>query len=538
MNTTMIARMPGLPLGFSKLGPMEMIVIGIVVLAIGAVIALVIKGLMAKQQGSKAKDEAGIIISRAKEDAERMGKEAALEAKAEFLKRREEFEEQTSQTQRELRDLTKRLGKREDGIERKLDTVAHKERLLEQGQKRLASKEGSLQGREKQVAETLAQQRTQLLKITGLNADQARQMLMGQLEEELTKESAAMIEQKVNEAKEQARGKSREIVINAIQRYAAEHTAEATVSTVDIPSDDMKGRVIGREGRNIRAFEKATGVDVIVDDTPGVVVVSCFDPVRREIARESLERLIHDGRIHPGRIEELVVQVGKEMDEKIQEAGKQAAMEANIQKLHPKEIALLGRLSFRTSFGQNVLRHSMEVAYLTEMMAEELGLDGRLARRCGLLHDIGKAADHETEGTHPEIGLTLAKRYNEPEEVLNAIAGHHGDIAATSFYTSLVAAADAISASRPGARRESLERYIKRLEKLEGLASGFPGIKQAYAIQAGREIRVLADASRLDDSMALKTARAIAEKIEHEMQYPGEIKVTLMREVRCVEYAR
>ncbi len=525
-------------MGFVAPGLMELVLIGIVVLVIGAVVGLVIRSLIGKQRQFRAKENAGAITARAREDAERLKKEAQLEAKAEFLKRREEFEEQTSQTQRELRDLTKRLSKREDNLERKMDTLAHKERLLEQGQKRLASKESSLQGREKQVAETLAQQRTQLLKITGLSVDQARQMLMSQLEAELAKESSALIEQRVNEAKEQARAKSREIVINAIQRYAAEHTAEATVSTVDIPSDDMKGRVIGREGRNIRAFERATGVDVIVDDTPGVVVVSCFDPIRREVARESLERLIHDGRIHPGRIEELVGQVKKELDEKIQEAGKQAALEANIQKLHPKEIALLGRLSYRTSFGQNVLRHSMEVAYLTEMMAEELGLNGQLARRCGLLHDIGKAADHEMEGTHPEIGLALAKRYNEPEEVLNAIAGHHGDIAATNFYTPLVAAADAVSAARPGARRESLERYIKRLEKLEGLANSFSGVKQAYAIQAGREIRVLADASKMDDSTAMKTAREIAEKIEHEMQYPGEIKVTLLREVRCVEYAR
>jgi len=347
-----------------------------------------------------------------------------------------------------------------------------------------------------------------------------------------------LIEQRVNEAQEQARGKSQEIVVNAIQRYAAEHTADATVSTVDIPSDDMKGRVIGREGRNIRAFERATGVDVIVDDTPGVVVVSCFDPIRREVARRSLEKLIHDGRIHPGRIEELVEQVKKELEEQLVEAGQKAVLEANVQNVHPKETALLGRLIYRTSFGQNVLRHSMEVAYLTQMMAEEIGLDGQVARRCGLLHDIGKAADHETEGTHPEIGLAIAKRYNEPETVQNAIAGHHGDVPATNFYTPLVAAADAISASRPGARRETLDKYIKRLEKLEHLATGFAGIKQAYAIQAGREIRVLVDAAQVDDAMAMKTAREIAEKIEHELQYPGEVKVTLLREVRCVEYAR
>ena len=507
-------------------------------LAVGAIIALVVNRQIQKQHQVAAGKKARAITERAGEEAERIRKEAELEAKSEFLKRREEFEQQTEKTQQELRELTKRLGKREDNLERKMDTLAHKERLLEHSQKRLASKEQSLQDRQKQLSDTLAQQRTQLLKITGMNVDQARQMLMDQLESELARDSSVLIERRVGEAKEQAKGKSREIIINAIQRYAAEHTADATVSTVDIPSDDMKGRVIGREGRNIRAFEKATGVDVIVDDTPGVVVVSCFDPVRREVARRSLEKLIHDGRIHPGRIEELVEQVNKEMTEQLQEAGQQAALEANVQNLHAKEIALLGRLSYRTSFGQNVLRHSMEVAYLTQMMAEELGLDGQLARRCGLLHDIGKGADHQMEGTHPEIGLTLAKRYNEPEEVLNAIAGHHGDIPPTNLYTPLVAAADAVSASRPGARRESLEHYIKRLEKLETLASNFAGVKQAYAIQAGREVRVLVDAAKVDDGEAMKIAREIAEKVEHELQYPGEVKVTLFREVRCVEYAR
>ena len=533
-----ITGMWGLPL----LAEVNPVVVGVFAVAVGIIVGAVAASLYRKQLDKrgrvKAQDGAEAITSRAKEEASRIVKEAELEAKAEFLKRREDFEQQTAQSQHELRDLSKRLSKREDSLEHKMEKLAHRERLLEQGQKRLAAQESNLQARDKQLADTLAQLRTQLLKITGLNIDQARDMLLGQLDEEMARESATLIEQRVNEAKEQARGKSREIVINAIQRYASDHTAEATVSTVDIPSDDMKGRVIGREGRNIRAFEKATGVDVIVDDTPGVVVVSCFDPIRREVARQSLERLIHDGRIHPSRIEELVTQVQKELDEHIQEVGKQAVMEANVQKLHPKEIALMGRLSYRTSYGQNVLKHSMEVAYLSQMMAEELGLNGQLARRCGLLHDIGKAADHETEGTHPEIGLMLAKRYNEPEEVQNAIAGHHGDIAPTNFYTPLVAAADAVSASRPGARRETLDRYIKRLEKLEALAGGFAGIKQAYAIQAGREVRVMADASRIDDNMAMKTAREIAEKIEHEMQYPGEIKVTLLREVRCVEYAR
>ena len=529
------AGLSGLPLAFSG-----WLTGGIAVLAVaaGASIALIINRKIQKHQVDLSGRRAQAITERATEDAGRIKKEAELEAKSEFLKRREEFEQQTEKTQHELRELTKRLSKREDNLEKKMDTLAHKERLLEHSQQRLASKEQGLQDRQKQLSDTLAQQRTQLLKITGMSADQAREMLMGQLESELARDSAALIERRVNETKEQAKGKCREIIINSIQRYAAEHTAEATVSTVDIPSDDMKGRVIGREGRNIRAFEKATGVDVIVDDTPGVIVVSCFDPVRREVAKRSMEKLIHDGRIHPGRIEELVEQVNKDMTEQLQEAGQQAAMEANVPTLHPKEIGLLGRLSYRTSFGQNVLRHSMEVAYLTQMMAEELGLNGELARRCGLLHDIGKAADHQTEGTHPEIGLTLGKRYNEPSEVLNAIAGHHGDVPPDNLYTPLVAAADAISASRPGARRESLEHYVKRLERLETLAMSFQGVRQAYAIQAGREVRVLVDAAKVNDGEAMKIAREIAEKVEHELQYPGEVKVTLMREVRCVEYAR
>jgi ribonuclease Y len=307
---------------------------------------------------------------------------------------------------------------------------------------------------------------------------------------------------------------------------------------VEIPRDDMKGRVIGREGRNIRAFEKATGVDVIVDDTPGVVIVSGFDPVRREIARRSLEKLIQDGRIHPARIEEVVEQSTKEVEERIVELGKKATLDANLRGLHPKLQNMLGRLSFRTSYGQNVLRHSLEVGYLCQVMAEELGLDGDLARRCGVLHDIGKAADQEAEGSHPEIGAELVRRYNESKEVINAVQGHHGDIEAISPYTPLVAAADAISAVRPGARRESLERYIKRLEKLEEVAQSFEGVRQAYAIQAGREVRVICDAQKMDDKDTFRIAREIAQRIEKELTYPGEVKVTLIREVRAVDYAR
>jgi len=371
-----------------------------------------------------------------------------------------------------------------------------------------------------------------------MSVDEARNVLLTRLSEEMEKEAAELIERTITDARETAEKKSREIVVTAIQRYAAEHTCDTTVSTVDIPNDDMKGRVIGREGRNIRAFEKATGVDVIVDDTPGVVVVSAFDPVRREVARQALERLVQDGRIHPARIEEVVEETKRQVEKDILELGRKAAMDANVSGLHRKQLDLLGRLHYRTSYGQNVLRHSVEVAYLCQTMADELGLDGSLARRCGLLHDLGKAVDHEVEGGHPSIGADICKRFGEPPEVLNAIEGHHNDVQAASLYTPLVAAADAISAARPGGRRESLERYIKRLQQLEDLATEFKGVKQAYAIQAGREVRVLVDADSVDDGLSFKMAREIAKRIESEMTYPGEVKVTLIREVRAVDYAR
>jgi ribonuclease Y len=384
----------------------------------------------------------------------------------------------------------------------------------------------------------MAQQKNQLLKITAMGVEEAKDLLLKRLEDECEHEMSTLIQRKVEEATESAEDRSREIMNTAIQRYAAEHTCDVSVSTVEIPNDDMKGRVIGREGRNIRAFEKATGVDVIVDDTPGMIVVSGFNPVRREVARLSMERLIQDGRIHPSRIEELVAQTKKDVNHKVLQLGKEVAVEANVRGLSNKVLSLLGALSFRTSYGQNVLRHSVEVAFLTQVMADELGLDGTMARRAGLLHDIGKAIDHEVEGSHPEIGANYLKRFSESPIVLNAVAGHHGDIAAENPYTPLVAAADAISASRPGARRETLERYIKRLEKLEEIASGFSGVENAYAIQAGREIRVIVDAEKVDDESAVKIARDIAKKVEGEMTYPGEIQVTLLREVRCIEYAK
>lgn len=431
-----------------------------------------------------------------------------------------------------------RLSKREDALDRQTDLLQKQEAALKKQEQECERRLRNTELKDKQLSVLIAQQKNQLLKITAMDIEEARQLLLKRLEDECEHEMSALIQRKVEEAEELADGKSREILSTAIQRYAAEQTCEVTVSTVDIPNDDMKGRIIGREGRNIRAFEKATGVDVIVDDTPGMVVVSGFNPVRREVARLSMERLIQDGRIHPSRIEELVAQTRNDVNAKVLQLGKDAAVETNVRGLSNKIISLLGSLAYRTSYGQNVLRHSVEVAFLSQVMADELGLDGSIARRAGLLHDIGKALDHDIEGSHPTIGTNYLKRFNESSVVLNAVAGHHGDIPPDNPYTPLVAAADAISASRPGARRETLERYIKRLEKLEEIATGFTGVETAYAIQAGREIRVIADANKVDDEAAMKVARDIAKKVEDEMTYPGEIQITLLREVRCIEYAK
>jgi ribonuclease Y len=503
-------------------------------LAAGIVIMVVVEQV----RKSNRRKEASDVVDQARREAEQIVHDGQMRAKEESIKLKDQFQKETAQTRAELKDIEKRLAKREDNLEGKLDTLNTKEKKIDQDERRLAGRDEALQKKEAEVDDMATEQRQKLLQISGMDADTARNTLLEQIEDEMQQECGQLIEKMVSEAKETAEDRSREIVITAIQRYAAAHTSSSTVRTVDVPSDEMKGRVIGREGRNIRAFEKATGVDVIVDDTPGVVVVSAFDPVRNEIARLSLEKLIQDGRIHPTRIEEVVDETRKQVDKQIMEHGNRASLESNVGKLHRKQLDLLGRLQYRTSYGQNVLSHSIEVAYLCQIMADELGLDGTLARRCGLLHDIGKAVDHEVEGGHPKIGADICKRFKERPEVLNAIAGHHGDIPSISPYTPLVAAADAISAARPGGRRESLEHYIKRLEQLESVATDFDGVKQAYAIQAGREVRVIVDAQRVDDSSAMKVARDIAKRIEDEMTYPGEIKVTLLREVRAVEYAR
>ncbi len=518
----------------------------VVLAVIGAVAGIVVGGgvvwaIRAKlEQAKLATRDVDLTVRKASAEAEaqRIVAEAEAQAKTKLISLRDQFDKESESTRSELKSEEKRLAKREDLIDQKLETINTKERTLNAAEKAVVERETALVAKDRQLNDLIAQQKSQLLKVANLSIDEAREMLINRVEKDMEKETAHIIEKRLNEARDTSEEQAREIIVSAIQRYAAEHTCDSTVSTVDIPSDDMKGRVIGREGRNIRAFEKATGVDVIVDDTPGVVVVSAFDPVRREVARRSLEKLIQDGRIHPTRIEEIVSNTEKEVNKQINEYGKQALVESNIRGLHNKLVELLGRLHFRTSYGQNVLKHSMEVAYLSQVIAEQLGLNGQLARRAGLLHDIGKAADHEVEGGHPAIGAELAKRYGEKDEVVNAIGAHHGDLEVTSLYTPIIAAADAISASRPGARRESLERYVQRLQKLEEIAVGFPGVKQAYAIQAGREVRVIVDAENVDDHLSAKIAHDVAKRVEDEMEYPGEIKVTVVREVRCVEYAR
>ncbi|MBU0638499.1 MAG: ribonuclease Y [Planctomycetes bacterium] len=518
--------------------PSTVVILALLALATGAASVWGINRMRARATEAAAQAEAERRLAEARQKSEELLKAADVERHQRLLEMRERFERETAETRDELKAGERRIAKREDALDKKLDVLATKERKLEAAEQRLTQRDTEIAAKFSQVEEQYAEQRAELLRISKLSAEQAKALCLKRIEQEVEREAGQLVERILTTAEDNAQEKARHIIIQAIQRYAAEHTCETVVATVDVPSDDMKGRIIGREGRNIRAFEKATGVTVIVDDTPGIVSVSCFDPIRKEVARSALDRLIRDGRIHPTRIEEIVGETTKEVDQRIVEAGRQAALEANVNGLHKKVLDQLGRLQFRTSYGQNVLRHSIEVAFLCSVMADELGLDGALARRCGLLHDIGKALDHEAEGGHPKIGAEFCKRFNEVASVLNAIAGHHGDIAATHPYTPLVTAADAISASRPGGRRESLERYIKRLEELEGVATSFAGVNQAYAVEAGREVRVIVDAGRIDDQSALKLARDVAQKIEDTMTYPGEIKITVLREIRAVEYAR
>ncbi|HEY8487017.1 MAG TPA: ribonuclease Y [Limnochordales bacterium] len=500
-------------------------------LAAGFLAGYLVRRSVAEARIGGAEAKARAILEEAERQAETKKREALLEAKEEVHRLRQEAERETRHHRAELQQWERRLAHREESLERKMEELERREQALQR-------KASEVEGAHAEARRLLEQRRTELERVAAMTTEQARQHLLQEVQQELQREVARMVREAEEQAREQAERRAREIIAQAIQRCAVDHVAEITVSVVNLPNEEMKGRIIGREGRNIRTLETLTGVDLIIDDTPEAVILSGFDPVRREVARLALERLVADGRIHPARVEEMVEKAQKEVEAMVWEYGEQAAFEAKVHNLHPELIKLLGRLKFRTSYGQNVLKHSLEVAHLAAIMASELRGNVEVARRAGLLHDIGKAVSHEAEGGHLQIGLELLKRYRESPEVIHAVACHHGDYEPQTVEAVLVAVADAISASRPGARRETLESYIKRLEKLEAIADSFEGVEKAYAIQAGREIRVIVKPDKVDDVMVTKMARDISKRIEQELDYPGQIKVTVIREVRAVEYAR
>jgi ribonuclease Y len=505
-----------------------------VALVLGAIAMAVIQ----KMLGKDAKSQAKRLLEQAKLDAENLVKKSELDQKEKQLLLQNQLETDLKKQRDEIRERENLLNSKEQSLKQATDDLKKQEKFVESNQRKAAEKLEDVGKKSDQYTKLITQAQADLQRVTGLSKDEAKKQLMDLMERELQGEIGSVIlkhEKKLNEVSQQ---KAQDILLTAMQRFASSQTAESTTSSIDIANDEMKGRIIGREGRNIRAFEKASGCDLIIDDTPGVVIVSGFDPVRREIARQSMSKLVADGRIHPTRIEEVIAATEKEMDTFIRRKGEEAAQEVNLQGLNERVIEMLGRLHFRTSYSQNVLRHSIEVAFLSGLMAEMVGMNGNLARRCGLLHDIGKAADHELEGGHPKIGADLLKRSGENEHVVHAALGHHDQLTTEFPYTLLVATADACSASRPGARRESLERYIKRMEELETIAKGFQGVEQAFAIQAGRELRVIVSSKDTDDAMAAKVCRDIAKAFEEQLTYPGEIKVTVVRESRFVETAR
>lgn len=514
--------------------------VGLAVIAIlaGAVVFLLIKRKQGTRRILEAQEEARQIISQAREEGEKAKREAALEARERDLSRQAELEAHNREKQRKTNELERRLLNKEENLERRLQSVERKEKDFSQKERRLFDKEKGLELEEAKIAETLKKTSEELERISGLTQEEAKAMLIKRIEDEAKLEAIGTVRRIEEEAREKANALAREIVTNAIQRSAAEHVVETTVSVVDLPSEDMKGRIIGREGRNIRALEMATGVDIIVDDTPEAVILSSFDPIRRELARLSIQKLVTDGRIHPARIEEIVESVKNDLEQKIKQEGESAVLELKVRDIHPELIKLLGKLKYRTSYGQNVLQHTKEVAMLAAMMAREIGLDPNVALRAGLLHDIGKAVDRDTEGTHTELGVELAKKYGESEKVVQAIASHHRDVDFPSIEAVLIQAADTLSAARPGARRELLETYIQRLEKLEEIAASFEGVSKAFALQAGREIRIIVESLKISDDRAALLAKETAQKIKNELDYPGQIKVTVIREMRAVEYAR
>lgn len=516
-----------------------LIAVAAVALLVGAAAGFFLFRTLAGQKLANATSQAAEIVRRAEDDARNAAEKVRLDAERKSIERKEAVDKELETARAELRETERRLTKREDLFDRKEETLTLKERSLSEQAAKLDKRAEQLTATEQQIAQLRDKQEQELQRVAQLDRSQAKELLLERVAEKARVEMGKVTRQIVENAEENARKEATEILINAVQRYSNELTSESTVRTVAIPSDDMKGRIIGREGRNIRAIEKATGADIIVDDTPGVIVVSCFDKVRQAIAVESIERLITDGRMHPTRIEEVVEKVKSEIEEKIIKTGKEAAVELGLKGLHPKIIEAMGRLSYRTSYGQNVLKHSIEVAYISQIIADQLGLDGKMARRAGFLHDIGKAMDHEMEGGHPKIGMDFARQYGEKdEEVLNAIGAHHADMPATTWYTPIIMAADAVSAARPGARRESMERYVQRLNDLQDIALAQPGVTEAYAVQAGREVRVMIDADRVSDDEAYLIAHEIARKVSDEMTFPGEIRVTVLRETRAIEIAR
>jgi len=517
---------------------MQAIAIAVAAGVIGLACGYLFRWLQGSRAAESMEAKARQLLSDAARDAQAIRREAEIQAKAEVLKAREDFEKTTRAKREELEALEERIAQREANLDRKVALIDKKERALEERLAEVERQAAGIKEQEARLQQLILEEQQKIQQVAGMTQEEARKTLLSRIEKEIHGEAGALIRRLQERAKETAEREAQKITALAIQRYAASHATEMMTSTVALPNEDMKGRVIGREGRNIRALEAATGVSILIDDTPEAIVISGFDPVRREIAKMALEQLIADGRIHPARIEEVVASFQEDMEERVRRAGEEAAYAAGVREADPELIRKIGRLKYRTSYSQNVLQHSIEVAGLMGVMAGELKLDPGLAKRIGLFHDIGKALDHEVEGSHAVIGADLLKRYGESPVVVNAVAAHHEEVPAESLYAILAAAADAISSSRPGARSETSEIYIKRLEKLEAIANSFEGVSKSYAIQAGREVRVLVEPTKIDDNAAMVLARNISKKIEAELQYPGQIRVTVIRETRCVEYAR
>lgn len=514
------------------------VLILVIAVVSGIIIGFILRQVIAAREMHSSKKLMARMAEEAKKEAENIKKEALLQAKENLLKMKAEFDAEAKERRNELEAREKRIRVKEESLDKKTDALAQKESLLESREKSISGKEASLEEKNRRLESALREQQERLEKIAGISPEEAKKILIQSMESEAKVEAAALIRKIEDEAKFTADKKAQEIIAYAIQRYAGDVVAEKTVSVVSLPSEEMKGRIIGREGRNIRAIEAATGIDLIIDDTPEAVVLSSFDPVRREVARISLERLIQDGRIHPGRIEDIVKKVRAEVEQVIRETGEKASFDVGVHDIHPELINLLGSLKYRTSYSQNVLQHSIDVAYLTGIMASELKLNVREAKRAGLLHDIGKAIDHKVEGTHAAIGADYAKRFGENPRIVQAIATHHDDGRNNTLLAVLVQAADTLSAARPGARREILETYVKRLEELEKIANSFKGVDKCFAIQAGREIRILVENEKISENDAAMLCKDIVKKIEEDLTYPGQIKVTVIRETRFSDYAK